>query len=72
MDERKEEPSTAEIKAERENRYNHSLAHGIEKARASRARTEALKNDNSYDRANKLYTTISLILAELMKKKEVV
>ena len=69
MDDKRREPTAADIKAEREARYKRSLAYGIEKARASKARTQALKNAGKYDRLEKLYNAVNVLIAELVRSK---
>ena len=69
MDDRRREPSAADIKAEKEARYEHSLAHSIEKARAIRARMESLKGNTTSHKLDNLVNILKNLTVEIIKLK---
>jgi len=67
MDDRRKEPSAADIKAEKEARYEHSLAHAIEKARARRARMKANNEQTESQKLNAVLANIKYLTDKLEK-----
>ena len=69
-DDRRREPSAADIKAEKEAQYKRSLAYSIEKARASRDRTEALKGKNQIQKLNDIANAINNLAAKIRSEEK--
>ena len=66
-DDRRREPSAADIKAEKEARHEHSLEYGIEKARAIRARMESLKGNTASHKLDNIVTILKSLVREISR-----